>query len=157
MTKITGDVKATAAAMAALPRTADVHKRFKHRLKVRRDGSWKVDLNDRRDRLAYAEMLEPSNAIQSRNARAMQAQIPMTEVLDVKGRRRLMAVDHVEAFDRRGLKKPVRRSMHMERWSDGLLYRETPGGGMECTGKCAMSAPVIPCGNPRCEHCGEAK
>lgn len=45
-----------------------------------------------------------------------------------------------------------RKTIRLEKFSDGLLYRETMGE-WECLNRCAMTRPHFECANPSCEWC----
>lgn len=131
----------------------------RRRVVNRETGAWVIDLENKSERLKVGEMLEPQHRDAEARGKAMQGHISQVEAVSPHGDRRMVA-RHLEAgLGRKGFRPAVyygkARGRRIERWSDGLLYRETPNGGLECMNVCCVGTPIIPCKNPRCERCNE--
>jgi len=159
---VSGDVEAKRQLIEKQPDINDAPKWLRKRQRmetvVKPDGQvWRepvIDISDMRARNVILEMLEPSLEREAAHARTLQARIPKVTAITPRGERRQVAAYLEGAIGAKGFRPAVYygKATHIERWSDGLLYRETPTG-FEPMGVCCIGTPLTPCGNPKCARC----
>lgn len=129
----------------------------RRRITNKATGAWVIDLETKSERMKTAEMFEDTHRAAEERGRRMQGRIPQIEAITPRGERRQVAAHLEGTLGAKGFRPAVyygkTRRHRVERWTDGLLYRECPDGSFECMGVCCIGTPVIPCQNEKCERC----
>lgn len=160
-----GDIASMEKHIERQPEIADAPKWLRNRQRIeverRPDGTlYKtpvIDITDKRARDAVWEMIAPSMEAEMARSKRFTSQIPQITAVTPRGERREVAA-HLEAgLGAKGFRPAVYygkiQGRRIERWSDGLLYRETPSGDYEPMGVCCLGTPIAPCASPRCGRC----
>lgn len=155
--RIGGDIMAAKAVVESQATMADAPRFLQKRARVDANGERVIDISDKRARAAVLDLVQPELDRRMNMSRKLQACIPKVAAITPRGERREVAAHLESGLGAKGFRPAVYygkvAGRRIERWSDWLLYRETPSGDYEPMGVCCLGTPIAPCASPKCARC----